>query len=80
MEWFWDAVVKDMGIEFTTPYERVMDDSGGIEWTKWFIGGQGQLHLQLRRSRTRSATRADHVAIIGEREDGEVAKPHLRAS
>src|SRR5690242_18334748 len=21
MDWFWDAVVKDLGIEFTTPYE-----------------------------------------------------------
>ena len=40
MEWFWDAVVKDMGIEFTTPYERVLDSSGGIAWSKWFVGGR----------------------------------------
>src|SRR2546423_13443578 len=42
MEWFWDAVVKDLGIEFTTPYERVLDSSAGIPWTKWFIGGRGE--------------------------------------
>ena len=32
--WYWDAVVKDLEIPFATPYERVLDDSGGIEWTK----------------------------------------------
>jgi len=26
VEWFWDAVVRHLGIEFTTPYERVLDD------------------------------------------------------
>src|SRR2546425_12319818 len=43
MEWFWDAVVKDLGIEFTTPYERVLDASAGPAWTKWFIGGRVKL-------------------------------------
>ena len=39
IEWFWDAVVKDLGIEFYEPYDRVMDDSAGTPWTKWFTGG-----------------------------------------
>jgi len=38
-DWFWDAVVKDLGLEFFTPYERVMDPSRGIPWTTWFTGG-----------------------------------------
>ena len=73
MEWFWDAVVKDMGIEFTTPYERVMDDSGGIEWTKWFVGGRVNFTYNCV-DRHALGERADHVAIIGEREDGGVTK------
>ena len=39
-EWFWPAVVDDMGIEFSQPWERVYDDSRGPEWTTWFVGGQ----------------------------------------
>ncbi len=38
--WFWDAAMKDMNIEFYEPYSKVYDDSKGIEWTKWFIGGK----------------------------------------
>ena len=42
-EWFWDAVVQDLGIEFFKPYERVMDTSDGIPWTTWFTGGTTNL-------------------------------------
>jgi acetyl-CoA synthetase len=43
IEWFWDAVVRDIGIEFFEPYERVLDVSGGIEWATWFGGGSVNL-------------------------------------
>ena len=39
-EWFWPAVVEDMGLEFSRPWERVYDDSRGPEWTTWFVGSQ----------------------------------------
>lgn len=39
-EWFWGAVVEHLGTEFTTPFSRVLDDSDGIEWTRWFTGGE----------------------------------------
>ncbi len=42
-EWFWDAVVRHLGIPFTAPYERVRDDSAGIPWTTWFTGGRTNL-------------------------------------
>src|SRR3989454_5094652 len=69
MEWFWDAVVKDLGIEFTTPYERVLDDSGGPAWTKWFIGGRVNLTYNCV-DRHALSGRADRTALIGEQEDG----------
>jgi hypothetical protein len=34
IEWFWDAVVKDLGLEFFAPYERVLDTSRGAEWRR----------------------------------------------
>ena len=38
--WFWDAVVRHLGIEFSTPYDAVYDDSRGAAWTTWFGGGR----------------------------------------
>jgi len=38
--WFWDAAMKDMGVEWFTPYAQVKDDSRGFPWTKWFTGGE----------------------------------------
>ena len=39
-EWFWSAVLDDLGIEFYHPYERVLDMSRGIEWPRWCVGGR----------------------------------------
>jgi|UniRef100_UPI00404AE75E acetyl-CoA synthetase len=37
---FWDAAVKDCGIEWSKPYSQVKDDSRGFAWTKWFVDGE----------------------------------------
>jgi acetyl-CoA synthetase len=37
-EWFWPAAIEDMGLEFRTPWERVVDASRGPEWATWFTG------------------------------------------
>jgi acetyl-CoA synthetase len=71
MEWFWDAVVKDLGIEFSERYGRVMDASAGVPWTRWFIGGKVNLAYNCV-DRHASSDRADQPALIGETEDGEV--------
>jgi acetyl-CoA synthetase len=39
IDWFWDAVVSDLGLPFTEPYRAVRDSSRGIEWTTWFTDG-----------------------------------------
>jgi acetyl-CoA synthetase len=69
--WFWDAVVKDLPIDFTTPYEQVVDDSGGIPWCKWFVGGHVNLTYNCV-DRHAASERANKPALIGETEDGEV--------
>jgi acetyl-CoA synthetase len=38
--WFWDAALKDLGVAWQKPYDRVLDDSKGIEWARWFVGGK----------------------------------------
>ncbi len=70
VEWFWNAVVSDLDIEFSTPYEQVIDLSRGPEWATWFVGGRTNV---ARQCVDRWAERdADAVAVVWESEDGDV--------
>ena len=40
LEWFWEAVFDDLGIEFYEPYQQLLDTSRGIAWTRWCIGAR----------------------------------------
>jgi acetyl-CoA synthetase len=40
LDWFWNAVIDDLGIEFYEPYRQVIDTSPGIPWTRWCVGGR----------------------------------------
>ncbi|MGH2712140.1 MAG: AMP-binding protein [Actinomycetota bacterium] len=70
IEWFWDAVVEDLGIEFPTPYERVLDTSKGIPWATWFVGGKTNLAHNCVDKWAESTP--DAVAVVWEGEDGQV--------
>jgi acetyl-CoA synthetase len=37
---FWRAVVDDLGIPLEQQWDKVLDDSRGIEWTTWFLGAR----------------------------------------
>ena len=39
-ERFWLAVAEDLELELARPWDRVLDDSRGIEWTTWFEGAR----------------------------------------
>jgi len=71
IEWFWEAVVKDLQIEFFEPYERVLDTSQGIPWAKWFVGGKLNLAYNCLDRHAQGARRAK-AALIWEGEDGTV--------
>ncbi len=40
IEWYWDAVNEDLGLEWFRKYDSVYDSSAGLPWTKWFINGR----------------------------------------
>ncbi len=40
LEWFWGAVLDDLGIEFYQPYTRVVDLSTGIASPQWCVAGR----------------------------------------
>jgi acetyl-CoA synthetase len=69
IEWFWDAAVTDLGIEFTQPYEQVLDDSRGPQWPRWFVGGRVNLAHNCV-DRHAHGTHANSRALIWEGEDG----------
>jgi acetyl-CoA synthetase len=39
LEWFWNAAIEDLDIQFYEPYRQVLDTSRGIAWTRWCVGG-----------------------------------------
>jgi acetyl-CoA synthetase len=72
IEWFWDAVIRDLGIEFFQPYRQVLDTTEGIPWAKWFVEGTINLaHVCLD---TWAERTPDAVAVLWEGEDGHVRR------
>ena len=69
VSWFWDAVVRDLAIEFFEPYEEVLDTSRGVEWATWFTGGRVNLAHQCV-DRWSGAT-PDAPAVVWEGEGGD---------
>ncbi len=62
---FWPAVVDDLEIEFSRPWDTVLDLARGPEWATWFDGGR----LNLARTCVhRHAGRGE--ALVGLYEDG----------
>ena len=68
-EWFWPAAIEDMGLEFSQPWDQVVDLSRGPEWATWFVGGKLNIawncvHRWARGERARA------VAAVFAGEDG----------
>jgi acetyl-CoA synthetase len=66
--WFWPLCIDDMGLEFSTPWDRVVDESRGPEWATWFVGGK----VSIARNCVHrwAERRPDGIAAVGLGEDG----------
>jgi acetyl-CoA synthetase len=69
-EWYWDAVVRDLGVRFSRPYTRVLDSSRGVQWPRWFPDGLLNFTDNCV-DRNIDAGRGDQPAIIWEGDDGQ---------
>ena len=67
-ERFWPALIDDLGLEFSRPWEHVVDTSRGPEWATWFIGGR--LNLARVCLHRWAAERPADDAYVGLFEDG----------
>ena len=43
--WLWDSVIKFSDLKFYKNYEQIIDESDGIPWTKWCVGGKTNIVL-----------------------------------
>jgi acetyl-CoA synthetase len=77
LEWFWDAVVKDLGIRFQRPYDRVVDLADGPEWARWWPGARMNI-TESCLDRWLDGPTADKLAVIWEGEPGEVRRMTYR--
>ncbi len=70
IEWFWEAVLEDLGIQFYEPYERIVDLSKGYPWARWCVGGKMNIvHNCL--DKWMETPKADQIALRWEGEEGE---------
>ncbi|PQP24772.1 AMP-binding protein [Rhodococcus opacus] len=72
VRWYWDAVVRDLGLPFQAPYHEVLDTSRGIEHPDWFVGGRANVVDACLQRWLADPAAADRVAVTHEAEDGTV--------
>jgi acetyl-CoA synthetase len=70
VEWYWDAVVRDLGVRWMAPYTRVLDGSRGVAWPRWFPGGRLNFTDNCV-DRHVDAGRGAKPAIVWEGDDGQ---------
>src|SRR3954452_2720190 len=69
-ERFWPAAIEDMELEFSRPWDAVVDQSRGPEWATWFVGGRLNLAWNCVH-RWAHGERADAPAAVWQSEDGQ---------
>jgi acetyl-CoA synthetase len=68
-ERFWPAAIEDLGLEFSRPWDAVVDESRGPEWATWFVGGKLNLAWNCVHRWARGP-RAGADAAVWQSEDG----------
>jgi len=75
---FWDAVARDLDLEWYAPYRAVLDLSRGAEWARWWVGGQfNYVHNAVDKHAYGTAI-PDKAALIWEGEDGDTRRLSYR--
>jgi acetyl-CoA synthetase len=70
--WLWDNVIKFSDLKFYKNYEQIMDESGGVPWTKWCVGGKTNIVLNCI-DRHKDKDLFNDTFIFAEKENGETS-------
>ena len=68
--WLWDNVIKFSDLKFYKNYEQIMDESAGVPWTKWCVGGKTNIVLNCI-DRHKDKKLFYDTFIFAEKENGE---------
>ncbi len=68
--WFWGAAAADLGLDWQRQPARVMDDTDGPEWARWWIGGA--FNYADAATRPRAERDPDGAAVAWEGEPGDI--------
>ena len=68
-EWFWAAVLDEIGVEFDEPYQQILDLSRGPAWPRWCVGGRMNI-VKSCLDKWQSTATADRPALRWEGEEG----------
>jgi len=68
---FWEEVAKTLDITFFDNYDKVYDDSKGIEWTTWFINGKTNITYNCIDKHVKNK-KGNKIAFIWHSEDGSI--------
>ena len=69
IEWFWDAAIEELNVEWFEKYKKVLDASE-VQWAKWFIEGKINITHNCLDKHAKS-WRKNKVAFIWVGENGE---------
>src|SRR3954453_16101666 len=69
-EQFWRSVVEDLQVDFAMPFDRVLDDSEGKPFPRWFPGGHLNV-ADLCAHRHARGPLADKLAVVFEGDAGQ---------
>jgi acetyl-CoA synthetase len=72
VEKFTEEVLSFLDIKFDPPYEKLLDTSNGIEWSKWCVGGGLNITEMCVDRWAKNDETKDQPAIIWEGEEGMV--------
>ncbi len=67
--WLWDNVIKFSDLKFYKSYSKISDESKGIPWTRWCVGGKTNIVLNCI-DRHKDKEFFKNPFIFAEREDG----------
>jgi acetyl-CoA synthetase len=70
-EWFYPAIIGDLGVEWFRGWDQLRDDSRGLPWTEWFLGGKLNLVHNVLDRHLRDG-RGPQRAVVAEDESGAV--------
>ena len=72
LEWFWKSVDEDLGIVWDSPYEKILDSSKGIAWSKWFVNGKTNIYKSSVEKFVKKTP--DKITYYFESEDGKTSQ------